>query len=94
MGLAEDNEHETIRSPLEELYQLDGVEDSTLNREAVVLIMRLLENVEEFYELQTQIMDVMVVDEEAETRTLDLLQTLIQGLRAEQSFMRRVNIFP
>ena len=94
MGLAEDNEHETIRSPLEELYQLDGVEDSTLNREAVVLIMRLLENVEEFYELQTQIMDVMVVDDEAETRMLDLLQTLIQGLRAEQSFMRRVNIFP
>lgn len=78
--------------PLASLYQIDYVESSPLEREAVVLVTRLLENIEEFYALREQIMDAMAVDEKAEVKIVDLFNALMEGLRVKQSFLGRVDL--
>jgi hypothetical protein len=78
--------------PLVSLYQIEYVESTPLEREAVVLVTRLLENIEEFYALREQIIDAMAVDEKADDKIVDLFIALIEGLRVEQSFLGRVDL--
>jgi len=73
--------------PLADLFQIDDVQTTQLERETLVLVTRLLQNVEEYYELQGQIMDVMTVDMTLETRFKSLLDSLIRGLSVEQEFL-------
>ncbi len=75
------------KDPLARLYQIKDVDSSALEEEALVLVARLLDNIEEFCELRVQIMDVMAVDEQMENSIADLLKTLIDGLKVEQSFL-------
>lgn len=82
------------QDPLTNLYQVDDTECSPLDREAAVLITRLLENIEELYVLREQISDVMAVDEKAGTKVVELLNALIRGLRVEESFLRKRDIMP
>lgn len=90
----EKKERGSERDPLADLYQMDYTENSPLEREAVVLITRLLKNIEEFYLLTEQIRDVVVVDERAGTKLVELLNALIRGLLVEESFLRKKDIMP
>ncbi|MCW3979551.1 MAG: hypothetical protein NWF12_07365 [Candidatus Bathyarchaeota archaeon] len=76
------------------LYQIEYVESTPLWRKAVVLVTRLLENIEESYTLREQIINAMVVEEKAEDKIVDLFNALIEGLRVEQSFLGRVDLIP
>ncbi len=54
--------------PLAELFQLDTIECTALEKEALVLVTQLLQNVEEYYALRGQIKDVMAQDCVVENR--------------------------
>ena len=73
--------------PLAELFQLDTIECTALEKEALVLVTRLLQNVEEYYALQGQIKDVMTQDRVIENRIKVLMDSLIKGLLVEQTLL-------
>ena len=73
--------------PLAELFQLDTIECTTLEKEALVLVTQLLQNVEEYYALRGQIKDVMARDRVVENRIKALMDALIKGLLVEQIFL-------
>ncbi len=79
--------HGEASDPLAELFQLDTIECTALEKEALVLVTQLLQNVEEYYALQGQIMDVMAHDRVVENRIKGLLDSLIKGLLVEQAFL-------
>ena len=70
--------------PLADLFQLDAIECTALEKEALVLVTQLLQNVEEYYALRVQIKDVMAQDNLVENRIKALLDALIRGLIVEQ----------
>lgn len=89
----EDIRRESEPNPLADLYQIDS--DSTpAERKAVYLILRLLDNIEEYYELRGQLQDVVAADRGAEIKIIELLNALINGLRVEESILGRVDIIP
>ncbi len=73
--------------PLAELFQLDTIECTALEKEALVLVTQLLQNVEEYYALRGQIKDVMARDRVVENRIKALMDALIKGLLVEQIFL-------
>jgi hypothetical protein len=73
--------------PLAELFQLDTIECTALEKEARVLVTQLLQNVEEYYALRGQITDVMAQDRVVENRIKCLMDALIRGLLVEQTFL-------
>lgn len=73
--------------PLAELFQLDTIECTALEKEALVLVTQLLQNVEEYYVLRGRISDVMAQDSVVENRVKDLMDSLIKGLLVEQDFL-------
>ena len=73
--------------PLADLFQLDTIECTALEKEALVLVTQLLQNVEEYYTLRGQITDVMAQDPVVENRIKDLMDSLIRGLLVEQTFL-------
>jgi hypothetical protein len=75
--------------PLSEFFQMDKFECTPLEKEALVLVTQLLQNVEEYYALQVQITDVMAQDHVIENRIRSLLDALINGLLVEQTFLGR-----
>ena len=70
---------ERLLDPLISLDQIEDGENVSIDEEAVALLARLLENVEEFYELREKIMDLIEEDEITETKLIDLFQTLIRS---------------
>jgi hypothetical protein len=85
-GDSEKNSGETS-DPLAELFQVDNIECTPMEREALVLVTQLLQNVEEYYVLQGQIKDVMAQDRVVEDRIKGLMDRLIKGLLVEQTFL-------
>ena len=73
--------------PLAELFQLDTIECTALEKEALVLVTQLLQNLEEYYALRGQISDIMAQDRVVEDRIKGLLDSLIKGLLVEQTFL-------
>lgn len=69
------------------MFQLDPIECTALEKEALVLVTQLLQNVEEYYVIQGQIKDVMAQDSVLEHRIKDLMDSLIKGLLLEQTFL-------
>jgi hypothetical protein len=76
-----------VPDSLAELFQMDSIECTALEKEAMVLVTQLLQNVEEYYTLQGQIQDVMAQDRVVENRIKDLMDALISGLLMEQTFL-------
>ena len=74
---------------LADLFQMDTFECTALEKEALVLVTQLLQNVEEYCALQGQITDVMAQDHVIENRIRGLMDALIKGLLVEQTFLRR-----
>lgn len=87
-------EKRSEQDPLADLHQMDHTNGAPLEGEAAYLITRLLENIEEFYVLKDQMKDVVVVDERTGTKVVELLSALINGLREEESRLRKVDIMP
>lgn len=71
--------------PLAELYQMEKIECTSAEKEVLVLVTRLMGNIEEFYVLQEQIRD-MAEDESSRNKITELLDSMISALRYEQSF--------
>ncbi|UCH56926.1 MAG: hypothetical protein JSV18_06175 [Candidatus Bathyarchaeota archaeon] len=74
--------------PLAGLYQLEVEESRPMDREALLLLARMLDNLEDFNELSLGLRSIMVEDEVLETRILSLFKTLIQGVRNEHKYLR------
>ena len=75
----EDMEQLIEQDLLSALDQIEDEENSSLDKEATALLSRLLENVEEFYELREKIKPLMEQDEMTETKLIDLFQTIIRS---------------
>ncbi len=73
--------------PLADLFQLDKIECTALEKEALVLVTQLLQNVEEYYAIQGQIKDVIAQDRLLENRIKGLMDSLIKGLLVEQTLL-------
>lgn len=86
---SEDVIKKTDQDPLGDLHQIDYEGDSPLDKEALVLITRLLQNVEEFYELREKIRHIMLEDQLNDNKIMGLFQTLIQGLKSEKSILEK-----
>ncbi len=76
------------RDPLAELYQMEQIECTPEEKDALVMVTRLLENVEEFYELREQLFHAMNEDASLEPKVMNLFNVLIQGLEVEQNYMK------
>ena len=72
--------------PLAELYQMEDIECTPLERDALVLVTRLLENVEEFYVINEQIRDIIAEDDAMGAKIIGLFDAMIHALRIEQSY--------
>lgn len=73
--------------PLADLFQVDDIECTSMEKEALVLVTQLLQNVEEYYALQGQIKDVMAQDRVVADKIKGLMDALIKGLHVEQTFL-------
>ena len=69
--------------PLDGLYQLDIDEKYPLEEKALILMVRMLDNLEEFKELSGNLNTIMKEDEILETRLLNLFKVLINGIQLE-----------
>jgi hypothetical protein len=69
--------------PLDGLYQLDIDEKYPLEEKALILMVRMLDNLEEFNELSGNLNTIMKEDEILETRLLNLFKVLINGIQLE-----------
>lgn len=67
------------RDPLTTLRQIEDEENPSLDSEAVAVLAKLIENVEEFYELRTKFKSLIEDREMTETKLIDLFQTLIHS---------------
>ena len=76
------------KNPLAELYQMEQIECTPDEKDALVLVTRLLENVEEFYELREQLFHAMNEDASLEPKIVNLFDVLIHGLKVEQTYMK------
>jgi hypothetical protein len=77
--------------PLAGLYQVDSNENLPLEQEALVLMVKMLDDLEEIKELSSNLRQIMAQDELMETRILNLLRVLITGAQAEYLIM---NYYP
>ncbi|MGD2200943.1 MAG: hypothetical protein PVJ38_04855 [Candidatus Bathyarchaeota archaeon] len=80
-------EVESVEDPLAQLYQLDKIECTPLEKEALVLVTCLLQNIEEYYVLQGQIKEVLAKDAIVDTKIKALMDALIRGLIVEETFL-------
>ena len=73
--------------PLNNLYQMDDYKCTLQEKEALLLVGRILENVEEYYALQAQINKVVASDPVIQSKITYMLQTLIKGITIEQTLL-------
>ena len=74
--------------PLAGLYQIDAGDGTPLEGEALVLMVRMLDDVEEFDELSGGLRRIMEEDVLVETRILSLFRTLLQGVAVEHKYLK------
>jgi hypothetical protein len=74
--------------PLADLYQIDTVDSTPLEEKALVLMARMLDDVEEFDELSDNLRSIMAEDILVETRIISLFRTLIHGAQLEHKYLK------
>lgn len=79
--------------PLASLYQMDIVSSPPLEEEALVLMARMLDDVEKFEELSSSLRGIMAEDVLVETRVLSLFRSLIDGVKVEHKYLK-MNLVP
>ena len=65
---------------------MEDIECTPLERDALMLVTRLLENVEEFYVINEQISDIIAEDDVMGVKIIGLFNAMIHALRIEQSY--------
>jgi hypothetical protein len=78
-----DNSTITNNDPLVGLYQLDTDENFPLEEKALIIMVKMLDNLEEFKDLSGNLKTIMEEDEMMETRLLSLFKVLIKGIQLE-----------
>ena len=78
-----DNSTTTSNDPLTSLYQLDNDEVFPLEEKALILMVKMLDNLEEFKELSGNLQTIMEEDEILETRLLSFFKVLLNGIQLE-----------
>lgn len=78
-----DNSTTTNDDPLASLFQLDTDENYPLEEKALILMIKMLDNLEEFKELSGNLKTIMEEGEMLETRLLSLFKVLINGIQLE-----------
>lgn len=74
--------------PLAGLYQIDTVDSTPLEEKALVLMARMLDDVEGFGELSDNLRSIMAEDELVEAHVLSLFRTLINGISIEHKYLK------
>ena len=74
--------------PLADLYQIDTVDSTPLEEKALVLMARMLDDVEEFDELSDNLRSIMAEDLLVEAHVLSLFRTLINGINIEHKYLK------
>ncbi len=77
--------------PLAGLHQIDINDNLHLEKEALIMMVKMLDNLDEIKEISSNLRNIMTQDELTETRILTLLRVLITGAQAEYLIM---NYFP
>jgi hypothetical protein len=74
--------------PLAGLYQIDTVDSTPLEEKALVLMARMLDDVEGFDELSDNLRSIIAEDELVEAHVLSLFRTLINGINMEHKYLK------
>ncbi len=69
--------------PLANLFQLESEEIVPLEEKALIMMVKMLDNLEEFKELSGNLQSIMKEDEMLETRLLSFFKVLINGIQLE-----------
>lgn len=86
------DDHEPIKDPLVGLYQLDNEEACILDRDVLMIMARMLDDIEDLDVQRKSLRNIMTLDKINKTRILSLLQTLIRGVSREKSALEN-NVF-
>ena len=73
------------------LHQIDINDNLHLEKEALIMMVKMLDNLDEIKEISSNLRNIMTQDEVTETRILTLLRVLITGAQAEYLIM---NYYP
>ena len=65
------------------LFQLDIDENYALEEKALIMMVKMLDNLEDFKELSSTLKTIVEKDEMMETRLLSLFKVLINGIQLE-----------
>ncbi len=65
------------------LFQLDIDEGYSLEEKALIMMVKMLDNLEDFRELSSTLRTIVEKDEMMETRLLSLFKVLINGIQLE-----------
>ena len=65
------------------LFQLDIDENYSLEEKALIMMVKMLDNLEDFKELSSTLKTIVEKDEMMETRLLSLFKVLINGIQLE-----------
>ena len=71
-----------------DLYQIDTVDSTPLEEKALVLMARMLDDVEEFDELSDNLRSIIAEDILVEAHVLSLFRTLINGISIEHKYLK------
>ena len=74
--------------PLAGLYQIDTISSTPLEERALVLMARMLDDVEGFDKLSDNLRSIIAEDELVETHVLSLFRTLINGISVEHKYLK------
>jgi len=77
------NSASTDEDPLAGMFQLDIDENFPLEEKALIMMVKMLDNLEEFKDLSKNLSNLMEEDELMETRLLNLFKVLISGIQFE-----------
>ena len=75
------------------LSQVDG-DRNLLEQDALMLVVRMLDDVEEFDALGNRFRDIMCEDVIVGTRFMKIFDVLIQGLFQEQKVLASIGVLP
>lgn len=78
-----------VDDPLNTLYQIDIDYKYPLEKEALLIMIRVLDNIEEFGSFGLDLKNIIGTDSSVETKILSLLRTLIDGIQIEYSILSK-----
>ena len=78
-----------IDDPLNTLHQIDADYKIPLEKEELLIMLRVLDDIEKFGSFRLDLRNIIGTDSSIETRILSLLKTLIDGIQFEYSTLSK-----